>query len=499
MTGDAHAADSPRPDDAAGPDARGVVAASSTSTSADIADLRGGEWLDAGILKAFADGVVEARTAHMLDAVRGRHLDRPARVGGGPARCLRGRGGPARLAARDPRHRRRRRSGRSSTRTSGRPRPTRRAIDAIAWSTSRPSTARRHPAVRAARRRRLHAAVPRRSVAQPDRRVGRQHRPGTRRPGLVVGVDPSSGRRRGPRLGLAGRAVRPDDRAQLGGQSTDRGRLARPVAGCHRRSCRCPKRSRPTGTDPRTRPSPTIAAGRSASGADADLVVLDRDILDQRTVRHHRHARWLSPSSAGRSCIARRSCHEAFHHRRDRGRDRVLRPDEVPADRFDVTRARSRASSCSGSSSASSTASSDRSSRCSSLPLSVRDDGPGGHPRQCRPAPVRRVHRAVDRVRPADRRLPARPAHRRHASWPPSSGPRSSASSPGSSTPSCRDGRSGAGRAGARRFGSRPGASGPRPMSRTWRRWRRRRATCRTRSRTRGSAATRSRRTTSRR
>jgi len=31
-----------------------------------IADLRGGQWLDAGILKAFADGVIEARTASML-------------------------------------------------------------------------------------------------------------------------------------------------------------------------------------------------------------------------------------------------------------------------------------------------------------------------------------------------------------------------------------------------------------------------------------------------
>ena len=31
-----------------------------------IGDLRGGEWLDAGILKAFADGVIEARTASML-------------------------------------------------------------------------------------------------------------------------------------------------------------------------------------------------------------------------------------------------------------------------------------------------------------------------------------------------------------------------------------------------------------------------------------------------
>ena len=32
-----------------------------------IGDLRGGEWLDAGILKAFADGVIEARTAAMLE------------------------------------------------------------------------------------------------------------------------------------------------------------------------------------------------------------------------------------------------------------------------------------------------------------------------------------------------------------------------------------------------------------------------------------------------
>ena len=32
-----------------------------------IGDLRGGAWLDAGILKAYADGVIEARTAAMLD------------------------------------------------------------------------------------------------------------------------------------------------------------------------------------------------------------------------------------------------------------------------------------------------------------------------------------------------------------------------------------------------------------------------------------------------
>lgn len=32
-----------------------------------IGDLRGGEWLDAGVLKAFADGVIEARTAAMLE------------------------------------------------------------------------------------------------------------------------------------------------------------------------------------------------------------------------------------------------------------------------------------------------------------------------------------------------------------------------------------------------------------------------------------------------
>ncbi len=32
-----------------------------------VGDLRGGAWLDAGILKAFADGVIEARTAAMLD------------------------------------------------------------------------------------------------------------------------------------------------------------------------------------------------------------------------------------------------------------------------------------------------------------------------------------------------------------------------------------------------------------------------------------------------
>lgn len=36
-----------------------------------IGDLRGGEWLDAGILKAFADGVIEARTASMLAPYEG--------------------------------------------------------------------------------------------------------------------------------------------------------------------------------------------------------------------------------------------------------------------------------------------------------------------------------------------------------------------------------------------------------------------------------------------
>jgi hypothetical protein len=32
-----------------------------------VGDLRGGQWLDAGILKAYADGVIEARTAALLD------------------------------------------------------------------------------------------------------------------------------------------------------------------------------------------------------------------------------------------------------------------------------------------------------------------------------------------------------------------------------------------------------------------------------------------------
>lgn len=36
-----------------------------------VGDLRGGDWLDAGILKAYADGVVEARTAALLDPYAG--------------------------------------------------------------------------------------------------------------------------------------------------------------------------------------------------------------------------------------------------------------------------------------------------------------------------------------------------------------------------------------------------------------------------------------------
>ena len=67
--------------------------------------LRGGDRLDAGILKGFADGVIEARTASMLepyedDTGRGLPAWEPD-----AARCVRRRGGPARLAGGAARHR----------------------------------------------------------------------------------------------------------------------------------------------------------------------------------------------------------------------------------------------------------------------------------------------------------------------------------------------------------------------------------------------------------
>ena len=70
---------------------------------------------------------------------------------------------------------------------------------------------------------RVHAAVSRRPVTEPGRRMGREHRPGPGRPGVGVVVDPTSRRGDRVRLRLGRRAVRSDPGAPLGRQSPDHG------------------------------------------------------------------------------------------------------------------------------------------------------------------------------------------------------------------------------------------------------------------------------------
>jgi hypothetical protein len=130
--------------------------------------LRGGDHLDAGILKTFVDGVIEA------GALRGRHERRPAGLGARRPRCVHRRGRPTRLAGRGARDRGsrgparagrlrtcgsgERPMGRRSARTRGstwHPRP---AAPGGAHRDDRPG---RHPPLRQAGRGRVDAALPR--------------------------------------------------------------------------------------------------------------------------------------------------------------------------------------------------------------------------------------------------------------------------------------------------------------------------------------------------
>ena len=194
----------------------------STATKRSTARCAAATGSRRGILKGFVDGVVEARTASLLGPVRGRRLERAPGMDAGPARRVRRRGRPAGWQLRDPCHRRWRRPHGARCVRAARRRRTRPAADrrhrVEHVETDRPSG---HPAVRPARRRGLDAALSRRPVAEPDRGVGRRHRTGPSRTGLVVGVDPTLGCGRRLRVRLAGRAVRPVPRAQRGRQSAD--------------------------------------------------------------------------------------------------------------------------------------------------------------------------------------------------------------------------------------------------------------------------------------
>ena len=126
----------------------------------------------------------------------------------GRARRVRGRGGRPRLAGRAARDRRSRRppgagrvraGGDPQRPVGGRPARARRGDGAptraaIASSTSRPSIPPTSSAS-AVGRRGLDAAVPRGSLAQPDRCVGGEHRPRAGEPRLGVALDPRGGRR----------------------------------------------------------------------------------------------------------------------------------------------------------------------------------------------------------------------------------------------------------------------------------------------------------------
>ncbi len=137
----------------------------------------------------------------------------------------------------------------------------------------------RHPALRPARRGRLDAAVSRRPVAEPDRRLGARtsapNEPARRGRGRRSGARAASSR--SARTGRSSRSTRCWRSTP---PSTARPSTAiRSVAGCRPRSCRCPMRWPPTGTGRPTRPSPMRRRGTVRVGADADVVVLDRDLL----------------------------------------------------------------------------------------------------------------------------------------------------------------------------------------------------------------------------
>ena len=252
---------------------------------------RGGVRLDAGILKGFVDGVIEARTASMLapyeantssglpawepgdlDAFvaeadrRGWQVELDAIGDHGVRLALDAFEHAARANgpwAGDP-------HGRHPGRDP-RPPPPRRA-----HRDHRPGG---HPALRRPGRRRVDAAVPRRPEPQPGDAVGRQHRPRAGEPGVGVAVDPPRRRRARVRVGLAGRAVRPDRGAQQRGQPPDASTAGPRAGGCPGSACRWRTRSRRTPPGRPRRVRGASARPGSRPGLDADLIVLDRDLL----------------------------------------------------------------------------------------------------------------------------------------------------------------------------------------------------------------------------
>ena len=244
---------------------------------AAIADLRGGAFLDAGILKGFADGVVEARTAAMLEPYeddastglpeweadqldaftaeadrRGWQLEIHAIGDGGIRMVL---DAYERLAEANERRDRRHRVEHIETITRA---DIPRFAELGVVASMQP----------------YHADPSPNQIDVWAGNIGKERagRPGRGNPSARTAASwPSARIGRWCRSTRCSRSIRPS--------IARRKRDIRQVAGCRRRSCPCPRRWRRTGTARPSRRTRTSERGTIPSGALADVVVLDRDIL----------------------------------------------------------------------------------------------------------------------------------------------------------------------------------------------------------------------------
>ena len=246
-----------------------------------IGDLRGGEWLDAGILKAYADGVVEARTAAMLepyvdDTSSGDPVwDTERRSTPSPPRPTGAAGRSRSTRSATPG------SGWRSTPTSGPSTANRRAtaIGATGSSMSRPSRVTDIP--RFAQLGVVASMQPYHADPSPNQVDVWASAIGPERAGQAWSW--ASIRREGGVVALGSDwPVVPFDpihRAQHGGQPADRRRSSRRRLVAVREAVTPRRARRPTATVRRYAAFADHRRGTLRVGADADLVVLDRDIL----------------------------------------------------------------------------------------------------------------------------------------------------------------------------------------------------------------------------
>ena len=190
------------------------------------------EWLNVSAVKFMLDGVIEAHTAAVLEALRQRTAHhRHPQLGSGRLRRRRRRVRPPRLPDLHPRHRRscdsrrpRRLRGHGARAVTRRPPLPRRA--------HREPERCRHPAFRRPGRDREHAAAARHPRRQQPERLGQGDRPRARVAGLAVGT--AAGRRRPPglRQRLAGGDPRPLAGAADAAHAADAARGRRRADGC---------------------------------------------------------------------------------------------------------------------------------------------------------------------------------------------------------------------------------------------------------------------------